>query len=84
MTTVSPREEFAIRAVLDVVARAIGPDGVHDEESAWEALNLAAKMISYAMRKKMTAKSLRNKIGVLVDRDPKLQAALAGLAGQLH
>jgi hypothetical protein len=81
MTTVSPREEFAIIEIINLLARTLPDDAVHDEKSAWETLDLAAKMISYAMRKKMTAKTLRNKMAVLVDRlDPELQAALAGLS----
>jgi hypothetical protein len=84
MTKVSPKEEFAIRTTMDAVARHIGPAAVHDEASAWAALELTAKMISYAMHKKMTAKSLRKKIAVLVDRDPKLQAALAALDPTHH
>ena len=72
MSKVSPREEMAIRLTMGVLASVGVTKTIHDEESAWQALELAAKMISYGMRKKMTAKSLRNKIAAMAESDPEL------------
>ena len=64
MVKVSERERLAIKGVMDVLAE-VGVE-VRSEKEAWASLDLAAKMVSYAMGETMTAKALQKKLAVMV------------------
>ena len=63
MTKVSERERLAIEGVMNALALKVE---VNSEKEAWASLDLAAKMVSYAMGETMTAKALQKKLAVMV------------------
>ena len=63
MVKVSERERLAIKGVMDALAKTVE---VNSEKEADASLDLAAKMVSYAMGETMTAKALQKKLAVMV------------------
>ena len=61
------REAFAIRSLMNVM-HAIGVTA-HDQKSAEEAIELAAKCLSFILEREVTAHQLVEKMRVLVDEE---------------
>ena len=63
----SAREAFAIRSLMNVM-HAIGVTA-HDKKSAEQAIELAAKCLSFILEREVTAHQLVEKMRVLVDEE---------------